>query len=169
MLAFDHDVLPEDIDIMGRIMIVLEGAGFYPDHDTTKAILDVVQRLYDRHFYTSWSAIPYETRLAMFHDLKEQVLSHISYGRFGVPHSPPPHPDDDVDDIELKDDDPANVSGSLRLVFEELASSASLFGKVTAINGFEKSLPATVCTGLVVPIPSTIDVYSVSGVLLLSG
>ncbi|KAK4364637.1 hypothetical protein RND71_015995 [Anisodus tanguticus] len=31
--------------------------------------------------------------------LQAQVLSHIAYGRFGVPRSPPPHPDDD-DDIE---------------------------------------------------------------------
>ncbi|KAK4359569.1 hypothetical protein RND71_021798 [Anisodus tanguticus] len=60
-----QDLQSVDIGMMCRIIIVPEGAGYYPDHETTKAILDVVQRLYGNYFYTSWSAIPYETQLAV--------------------------------------------------------------------------------------------------------
>ncbi|KAJ8558065.1 hypothetical protein K7X08_004831 [Anisodus acutangulus] len=41
--------------------------------------------------------------------LQAQVLSHIVCGRFGVPRSPPPHPDDDIepeDDSEYVDRTP---------------------------------------------------------------
>ncbi|XP_059302039.1 LOW QUALITY PROTEIN: cytochrome P450 71AP13-like [Lycium ferocissimum] len=38
---------------------------YYPDHETTKAILDVVRRLYDDRFYTTCGEIPYDTRQAM--------------------------------------------------------------------------------------------------------
>ncbi|KAJ8550751.1 hypothetical protein K7X08_000121 [Anisodus acutangulus] len=40
------------------------------DHETTKAILDVVQRLYGNYFYPSWNVIPYETQLTMFNEFK---------------------------------------------------------------------------------------------------
>ncbi|XP_060187977.1 LOW QUALITY PROTEIN: cytochrome P450 71AP13-like [Lycium barbarum] len=51
---------------MGRVFIVPKGAGYYPDHETTKAILDVVRRLYDDRFYTIWGEIPYDTRQTIF-------------------------------------------------------------------------------------------------------
>ncbi|KAJ8547587.1 hypothetical protein K7X08_011173 [Anisodus acutangulus] len=40
--APDQDLQRGDVDMMGKIMIVPEGDGFYPNHETTKAILDVV-------------------------------------------------------------------------------------------------------------------------------
>ncbi|XP_059306903.1 uncharacterized protein LOC132058410 [Lycium ferocissimum] len=73
-----HGLHPGDRDAMGRIFIVPEGVGFYPDHDTTKVLLDVVRRLYGYHFYTSWGEIPYDTRQAMFREFNVCILLYIS-------------------------------------------------------------------------------------------
>ncbi|KAK4349386.1 hypothetical protein RND71_032141 [Anisodus tanguticus] len=112
----DHDVQPRYVDMMDMIMIVPEGAGnhnqnlfwlTYKQWEKLKAYWRTHEFIAksEQAKKASAEAIRLKGERATQESLKSlqtQVLSHIACGRFGVPRSPPPHPDDD--DIEPEDD-----------------------------------------------------------------